>query len=92
MHIPLPVPHMGWNRLLMDREHPLLTGLGPEPYVYFVHSYAVSPDAYTLAHAKYAVPVSAAVSRGNFHGVQFHPERSGAVGAKILRNFLALDT
>jgi glutamine amidotransferase len=91
MQIPLPVPHMGWNRLLIDRAHPLLDGLGPEPYVYFVHSYAVSPDGDTLAHAQYGIPVSAAVSRGNFHGVQFHPERSAAVGAQILRNFLALE-
>ena len=92
LQIALPVPHMGWNRLCVDRDHPLLEGIGPQPYVYFVHSYAVSPDAYTLAHAEYGVNVSAAVSRGNFHGVQFHPERSASVGARILRNFLSLES
>jgi glutamine amidotransferase len=86
----LPVPHMGWNRLVIDRPHPLLAGLDDGTFVYFVHSYALRPDAETYAHTEYGGQVAAVVSRNNFHGVQFHPERSGASGARLLANFLAL--
>ncbi|WP_342451999.1 imidazole glycerol phosphate synthase subunit HisH [Frateuria flava] len=84
------VPHMGWNRLRTCSEHPLLDGIDADAQVYFVHSYAVPPGDYTLVSARHGVPFSAVVARGNFFGMQFHPERSSTVGARLLRNFLAL--
>ena len=86
----LRVPHMGWNSLSVHREHPLLRGLRGDEQAYFVHSYAVPVGEWTLASADYGAPFSAVVTRGNFHGMQFHPERSAAVGAKLLTNFLDL--
>jgi glutamine amidotransferase len=87
----LPVPHMGWNQLSPVRDDPLLEGITPEQYVYFVHSYAAPVSATTLATTEYGVPVSAVVRKGNFWGAQFHPERSAAPGARLLANFLRLD-
>jgi imidazole glycerol-phosphate synthase subunit HisH len=86
----LPVPHMGWNQLQPLGADPLFDGIGAGEYVYFVHSYAapVVPD--TLATSEYGGHFSAAVRRGNFRGVQFHPERSATVGARLLANFIAL--
>jgi glutamine amidotransferase len=86
----LRVPHMGWNRLVAQRPHPLLAGLGDDEQAYFVHSYAVPPGDYSLATTDYAGAFSAVIARDNFHGMQFHPERSAAVGAKLLQNFLKL--
>ena len=85
-----PVPHMGWNQLSPVREDPLLDGIAPNDYVYFVHSFAVPVSEVTLASADYGVTLSAIVRRGNFWGTQFHPERSAAVGARVLANFLKL--
>ena len=85
-----PVPHMGWNRLHMVREDPLLKGVAEGEYVYFVHSYAAPVAATTLATSDYGVPLSAVVRKDNFWGTQFHPERSTKVGARILANFLGL--
>ncbi len=82
------VPHMGWNRVVARREHPLLAGLGEDDQAYFVHSYAVPTGDWTLASSDYGQPFSAVIARNNFHGMQFHPERSAAVGAKLLKNFL----
>ena len=87
----LPVPHMGWNQLTPVRDDPLLEGIAPNDYVYFVHSYAAPVAAITLATADYGVPVSAIVRKGNFWGTQFHPERSAATGARVLANFLRLE-
>jgi len=87
----LRVPHMGWNTLVTVRDDPLLAGLdATDRHAYFVHSYAapVGPD--TLAGSEYGTPFSAVVRRGNFCGMQFHPERSAALGARLLDNFLAL--
>ena len=84
----LRVPHMGWNRVTAWREHPLLAGLGDDGQAYFVHSYAVPTGDWTLASSDYGEPFSAVIARDNFHGMQFHPERSAAVGARLLRNFL----
>ncbi|WEN13417.1 imidazole glycerol phosphate synthase subunit HisH [Rhodanobacter sp. AS-Z3] len=84
------VPHMGWSRLRATQAHSLLAGLGEQDQVYFVHSYAVPVGDFTLACADYAGEFSAIVARGNFHGMQFHPERSAAVGARLLKNFLSL--
>jgi glutamine amidotransferase len=85
-----PVPHMGWNQLSPVRQDPLLDGIAPNDYVYFVHSFAVPVSDVTLASADYGVTLSAIVRRGNFWGTQFHPERSAAVGARVLANFLKL--
>lgn len=84
------VPHMGWNQLQPRTTDPLLAGIEPGDYVYFVHSYAVPVGAATVATADYGGPLSAVVRRGNFWGTQFHPERSAAIGARILANFLRL--
>ena len=88
----LTVPHMGWNRLLPQGEgrHLLLSGVEDGAHVYFVHSYAAPVSADTVASCSYGVDFTALVARGNFMGAQFHPERSGPVGARILGNFLAL--
>lgn len=85
-----PVPHMGWNQLSKLREDPLLEGITPLDYVYFVHSYAAPVSEVTLASADYGIALSAVVRRGNFWGTQFHPERSAGVGARVLGNFLKL--
>ncbi|MEZ5959021.1 MAG: imidazole glycerol phosphate synthase subunit HisH [Hyphomonadaceae bacterium] len=84
-----PSPHMGWSRLTENRKHPLLDGVGGA-YAYFVHSFACPVDEHTLASAEYERPFAAAVARDNVLGCQFHPERSGAVGARVLANFMAL--
>lgn len=83
------VPHMGWNSL-RDMQGPLFTGLDDGAYVYFVHSYYVPLCGCTVATCDYIQPFSAALQRGNFYATQFHPEKSGSVGERILQNFLAL--
>lgn len=87
----LKVPHMGWNNLRL-RPCPLFDGLEGEPYVYFVHSYHAAEvnDAWTAATCDYGAPFTAAVWRGNVLGTQFHPEKSGAAGLRMLQNFAAL--
>jgi len=85
----LPLPHMGWNTL-GDLTGPLFDGLDSDSYVYFVHSFALPVGDFTLASCQYGQKFSAAIGKGNFYGVQFHPERSGQVGAQILKNFLEL--
>ena len=85
-----PVPHMGWNQLALVREDPLLEGIVPNDYVYFVHSFAAPVSDVTLASADYGTHLSAGVRHGNFWGTQFHPERSAQVGARVLANFLKL--
>ena len=85
-----PVPHMGWNTLDMRRPCALLAGLGDGDYAYFVHSYALDVGAATVASTVYGTPFSACVQWRNFYGAQFHPERSAAVGARLLGNFLAI--
>jgi glutamine amidotransferase len=85
-----PVPHMGWNRLARRAEHPLLEGVPNGAHVYFVHSYAAPPDGPAIATADYGGPFAAVAARGTVMGTQFHPERSGPVGARILENFLRL--
>lgn len=87
----LPVPHMGWNQLLPGREDPLLEGIAPGEYFYFVHGYAAALSPVTVAHADYGQAISAVVRHGNFCGTQFHPERSAAAGARLLGNFLKLN-
>ena len=86
----LAVPHMGWNQIEITRNSRLLDGIADNAYFYFVHSYAVDVLSTTLAIADYGRPFSAIVRDGNFMGCQFHPERSGADGARLLSNFLAM--
>jgi imidazole glycerol-phosphate synthase subunit HisH len=86
----LPVPHMGWNTCRTLRPDPLLAGLGADDYVYFVHSYAAPVSGASLAACDYGGEFTAVARRDNFWGVQFHPERSARVGARLLRNFLEL--
>ena len=88
----LRLPHMGWNTLQVEdraKNHPLLKGIGEKDYVYFVHSFAVAPSDTTLARCNYGSDFAAVIGKGNKLGAQFHPERSGAVGARLLQNFLA---
>jgi len=85
-----PVPHMGWNQLVARAESPLTRGLDEGAYVYFVHSYAAPVGPWTDAVTDYGGEFSAVVSHGNFHGTQFHPERSSRAGQRLLANFLAL--
>lgn len=93
-HLPeapgLRVPHMGWNTLAVQRPHALLQGLGAADQAYFVHSYAAPLGAWTLAACDHGSAFSAIVQKDNFYGMQFHPERSAAVGSLLLRNFLSL--
>ena len=85
----LPVPHMGWNRIVAVADL-LFDGLSDGDYFYFVHSYAAPVAAQTIATTTYGAAFSAACRRGNFRGVQFHPERSAGAGAKLLANFLKI--
>ena len=94
------VPCMGWNKLIVEsgkwkeesdfQINPILKNLGENPYVYFVHSYYVPVCAETIATADYILPYSASMHKDNFYTCQFHPEKSGKVGERILKNFLDL--
>jgi len=83
-----PVPHMGWNQLDFESDAALLTGIGRGEYVYFVHSYRAPVGPWTVATSDYGGSFSAVVRQRNFHGAQFHPERSAQVGARLLAGFL----
>ena len=87
----LTVPHMGWSRLSTARPDPLLDGVEDGAYAYFVHGFVCPDGPATVARADYGVPVPAVVRSGNRWGCQFHPERSAATGARILRNFLEIE-
>jgi imidazole glycerol-phosphate synthase subunit HisH len=84
----ITVPHMGWNTILAGQKTGLLDGIAPDARFYFVHSYAAPVNAFTVATCEHGRPFAAVVQRGNFSGVQFHPERSGAAGARLLQNFV----
>jgi imidazole glycerol phosphate synthase glutamine amidotransferase subunit len=84
------VPHMGWNQLESRRPSKLLAHLDAAPYVYFAHSYYVPENSRTAAACTYEVPYTAVLEAGNVFGVQFHPEKSGPVGLRIVRNFLEI--
>jgi glutamine amidotransferase len=91
--VPAPgirVPHMGWNTLDIRRESTLLDGIGSGAYAYFVHGYAAPVDAATVADCTHGDAFAAVVQDRNIHGAQFHPERSAAVGQRLLANFLGL--
>jgi glutamine amidotransferase len=87
----LPVPHMGWNALGGPMSHPVLKGLGGKPEVYFTHAYALSPARTSdiAATCDYGGAIAAAVACETMFGTQFHPEKSQAVGLRLLANFLA---
>lgn len=84
----LRVPHMGWNQVRGVTAHPLFAGDAGTGWAYFVHAYAVPVCAATLATCEHGQTFSAAIGQGNFMGVQYHPERSAALGMAVLRNFL----
>jgi imidazole glycerol-phosphate synthase subunit HisH len=86
-----PVPHMGWNQLEILNDDPLFNGIPSGTHFYFVHSYAAAVTGNTLAACDYGGKFTAATRCGNFRGVQFHPERSAAAGARLLANFIALE-
>lgn len=83
------VPHMGWNTISKTNSD-LFKGFAQEEFVYFVHSFYVPVSEFTAAETGYILPFSAALHKDNFYATQFHPEKSGAVGERILRNFLEL--
>jgi len=85
-----PVPNMGWCPVTRIADAPVLEGIDDGSYFYFVHSYALPPSEYTIATARHADAFSAVVGRDNFIAAQFHPERSSADGARLLRNFLEM--
>jgi imidazole glycerol-phosphate synthase subunit HisH len=84
------VPHVGWNGLEPQPQSRLLAGVSAGDYAYFTHSYRVPLNAQTAAKTEYIGPFSSAVEEGNVMGVQFHPEKSGETGLKILHNFLEM--
>lgn len=85
----LKIPHMGWNDIY-DYQSPLFKGLTECDQVYFVHSYYVPVNGATSAKTDYGIEFSAAIQKDNFYAVQFHTEKSGEVGAQILKNFIEL--
>jgi glutamine amidotransferase len=82
------VPHMGWNTLQRRRAGSLVEGIADGDHAYFVHSYAAAVDEDCLCSSEHGQRFAAVVQRGNVAGAQFHPERSGAVGARLLKNFI----
>jgi glutamine amidotransferase len=89
-HPPLKIPHVGWNTLTLRHDHSVLDASFAGAFVYFVHSYHITPtdpDA-VLATVDHGMPLVAAVGQGNILGVQFHPEKSGPVGLRLLQNFI----
>lgn len=88
----LKVPHMGWNKVALEKSNPLFIGIENNSYFYFVHSYYIqfNPD-FTIASTDYGIKFSASINNKNFYGVQFHPEKSGEAGEKILKNFTYLN-
>jgi glutamine amidotransferase len=86
------IPHVGWNSLEMPHASVVLAGVAPHTQVYFTHSYVAPVTADTAAVTIYGTPFAAAVERGRVAGVQFHPEKSGDVGLRILRNWLETTT
>lgn len=85
----LKIPHIGWNSIKYSKDCPIFYGIGEEPYVYFVHSYHISPESNDIicAETEYGETIPVAIHSENVYATQFHPEKSGNVGLKILKNF-----
>ena len=88
----LKIPHMGWNQIDITKDHPLLSGIREGNWFYFVHSYFPEPDEKNIITVKttYGIDFTCGVSKGNIFACQFHPEKSSALGLKILENFALL--
>ncbi len=84
------VPHMGWNEIQPRPGSKLLAGVAPHPYLYFAHSYYAPLNGATAAICSYTADYTAVLECGNMYGVQFHPEKSGPLGLKVVRNFVEL--
>lgn len=84
------LPHMGWNTLTNIKASPLFDGISEQDYFYFVHTYCAPVSNHALALCDYGQNFSASLQQENYYGVQFHPERSGKSGAKLLKNFMEL--
>lgn len=86
---PLKVPHMGWNQLVFQKDCPLLQGIPDQDFFYYVHSfYAETTEPVVTAYSEYGVKIPGVVQKGNLFGTQFHPEKSGRAGSKLLQNFV----
>lgn len=86
----LKVPHIGWNSVSFTKESPLFQGIEDGAYFYFVNSYYASEVPETIATTEYGINFSSAINKDNFYGVQFHAEKSGEIGKKLLKNFIEL--
>ncbi|QCI20258.1 imidazole glycerol phosphate synthase subunit HisH [Buchnera aphidicola (Brachycaudus cardui)] len=86
----LPLPHIGWNKIKFNESHPLFKNIRNNERFYFVHSYIVPINKYTLSTTDYGVNFSSSIQKNNFFGVQFHPEKSGNIGSQLLKNFLEM--
>lgn len=86
----LKLPHMGWNSIRIQKLSPLLDGLADAEYFYFAHTFAAAPSESTVAVCDYGAPFVAVLQRDNIFATQFHPEKSGAAGARLLQNFIRL--
>lgn len=85
-----PVPNMGWCKTGLLLDHPIVRGISDLSFFYYLHSYALPVNTDTVASANHATPFAAIVANNNFLGVQFHPERSSAAGAQLIRNFIEI--
>jgi len=87
--LPLKVPHMGWNEIKMQKNNPLFEGIPDKSYFYFVHSFYVVPEDTSIVSTTtdYGIEFTSSVRKDNIFAVQFHPEKSQAVGLQVLRNF-----
>lgn len=84
------VPHMGWNSI-ENIKSPLFRGLEEGSFVYFIHSFYATDNPYSIATTNYIAPYSSAINKDNFYATQFHPEKSGAIGEQIIKNFLEIE-
>lgn len=86
----MKVPQMGWNRINILNEHPVLKDIPSGSYVYFVHSYYIPSNDHMICSTDYGIEYAAVIAKDNYTGVQFHPEKSGPIGEKLLKNFIEL--
>jgi len=84
------VPHMGWNKVTFSKESKLFSGIPDNSYFYFAHSYYLPLQDYTIAKTNHGIEFTSAMEKENYYGVQFHPEKSGKYGIKLLNNFIEL--